>query len=209
MVTSSGGFWNGPVGRWLGSTKNIAGGALGIVAILAHLIFGLGPLWPLVVAASYAIGALVAPKDRLELRLGLGAGASAEELARQLKLLRRGMRRLDPEAQAVLGRVLQALDDIVSRWAELASAPHQAHTVEQIVGDYLPTSLQRYLDLPRHVRTAQTGTTRPHTELLDQLGLLERESSRIREAVYSRAVQALDDQGRFLREKFGRSELDL
>ena len=203
MATSS--FWTGPAGRWLASTKNIAGGALAVVALLLHLVVGLGPLWPLVVAAAYAVGALVAPPDKVQLRLGLGAGASAEELARQLTVLRRGSaRRLDADVRAPLTRVLQALDDIVARWPELAGAPDQAHTVEQIIGDYLPTSLQRYLDLPRHLRVGA-----PHQELLDQLGILERESLRIREAVYSRAIQALGDQGRFLREKFGRSELDL
>ena len=208
MATSSGRFWSGPIGRWLASTKNIVGGAIGVLAVVAHVVFGLGPLWPLVVVAAYGIGALVAPRDRLQLRLGLGAGASAEDLADQLKQLGRASRRLDPDAQAVLGRVLQALDDIVSRWDDLAGAPDQAHTVEAIIVDYLPTSLQRYLDLPRAVRT-RGGATGPHGELMDQLGILEGETVRIREAVYSRGIQALGDQGRFLREKFARSDLEL
>ena len=46
-------------------------------------------------------------------------------------------------------------------------------------------------------------------DLLEQLGILSAESGRIRDAVYARNLDALTDQGRFLRDKFHRSELDL
>jgi fructose-1,6-bisphosphatase II len=48
-----------------------------------------------------------------------------------------------------------------------------------------------------------------HDELIEQLTILEKESDRIRTAVYSSDVEKLGDQSRFLREKFGKSELDL
>ena len=212
---SSGGFWNTAAGRWLGSGKNIAGSLLGAGAIAAQLAFGLGPLWPLIVVASYGVGALVAPRERIDLRLGIGAGASANDLTEQLKILRRSMkgeaRRLPDDANAILVRILDALDDIVARWADLSSAPDQRHVVEQMILDYLPTSIQTYLNLPRTyaLSTRVEGKKTAHEELLDQLTLLETESERIRAAVYAREVDALSDQGRFLRDKFGRSALEL
>ena len=42
-----------------------------------------------------------------------------------------------------------------------------------------------------------------------QLGILDKESDRIRTAVYTRDVDALSDQRRFAREKCGRSEVEL
>ena len=53
------------------------------------------------------------------------------------------------------------------------------------------------------------GRKTAHEELLEQLAILETESTRIRAAVYARDVNALSDQSRFLRGKFGRSELEL
>lgn len=217
MATSSGGFWRSAAGRWISSSKNILGASLGTAALGAEALFGLGPLWPAVVVASYFVGVLVAPRDRVDLRLqvGSGGGASADDLQDQLKLLRRSMtgeaRRLTDDANAVLLRIITALDDIVARWDELASAPDQQHVVEQMVLDYIPTSVQTYLNLPRTFALSSRveGKRSAHDELMEQLLILEKESDRIRSAVYERAVDALGDQSRFLRQKFGKSELEL
>ncbi|MFB2581678.1 hypothetical protein ACEXQD_10520 [Herbiconiux sp. P15] len=216
MATSRpGGFWGTGAGRWIGSTKNIAGAVLAAVAVGAELVFGLGPLWPLVVVASYGVGALVAPRDLIDLRLDVGAAVSAEELGAQLTVLRRSMkaeaRRLTDEANSILGRILDALDEIVARWDDLASAPEQRHVVERMIVDYLPTSVQTFVNLPRTYALSSRveGRKSAHEELLEQLALLESESDRIRTAVYARDAAALSDQSRFLRQKFGRSELDL
>jgi hypothetical protein len=215
VATSNGGFWHSRLGRWVGSSKNIVGSLLGAAAIGAQLTIGLGQLWPLIVAASYGVGALVAPRDRVDLRLGITAGASAEQLEAQLKVLRRSMRaeasRLPDDANAIFGRILDNLDVVVARWDELAIAPDQSHVVVQMITDYLPTSIQTYLNLPRtYALSARVeGRKTAHEELVDQLGILENESGRIRDAVLAKGVDALSDQSRFLREKFSKSSLDL
>jgi hypothetical protein len=214
-VATSSAFWHGRLGRWLSSTKNIVGCVLGAAAVAAQVLIGLGPLWPLVVIAAYAIGALVAPRDRIELVLGLDENADADQLTDQLKVLRRSLSgeasRLDSDAEAEVGKILDSLDQIVARWPDLAGAPDQQHTVEQMIGDYLPTSLQGYLNLPRtYALSARVaGRKTAHDELMDQLKILDSESSRIRDAVYAREVDALSDQSRFLRQKFAKSPLDL
>jgi hypothetical protein len=205
--------------RWLASTKNIVGSVLGIAALGAQVVVGLGPLWPAVVVALYAIGALVAPRDRVDLTPGVlhgtGGVASAADLAAQLAVLRRLMRaearRLPDEATSRLARILDALDQVVARWSDLSGAADQAHTVEQMILDYLPTSIQRFLNLPRSFALAGRvdGRKSARDELIDQLDILETESDRIRTALYTKDLAALEDQSRFLREKFGRSELDL
>lgn len=214
MATSSG-FWASLPGRWLGSSKNILGSVFGTAAIAAQLLVGLGALWPLVIVASYGVGALVAPRDRIDLRLGLGEGASAADLSKQLAVFRRAMRgeasRLEDDANTILGQILDALDEIVARWDDLAAAPDQRHVIEQTIIDYLPTSIQKYLNLPRTfaLTSRVEGKKSAHDELIDQLTILQKESDRIRTALYSRDLDALGDQGRFLRDKFGRSALDL
>jgi len=214
-VATSNRFWGSFAGRWLGSSKNIVGSLLAGGAIAGQLFFGLGPLWPLVVAASYGVGALLAPRDKVDLRLGLSAGASAEDLQAQLTVFRRAMKgegsRLTDDANALLGKILDALDEIVARWNELSSAPDQQHVVVQMITDYLPTSIQAFLNLPRTfaLTSRVEGKKTAHDELIEQLTILEKESDRIRTAVLSRAVDALSDQSRFLRDKFSRSDLQL
>jgi hypothetical protein len=214
-VATSSGFWHGRFGRWLSSTKNIAGCLLGGAAILAQLLFGLGPFWPVIVIAAYLVGALVAPRDRVDLVLGLGENAGADQLLEQLKVLRRSLNgeasRLDGDAEGEVTKILDSLDDVVARWGDLAAAPDQQHTVEQMIADYLPTSLQGYLNLPRtYALSARVaGRKTAHDELMDQLKILDTESARIRDAVFSREVDALSDQSRFLRQKFARSSLDI
>jgi len=214
-VATSNGFWGTRAGRWLGSSKNILGSALGALALGAQFFFGLGVLWPLIVVASYGVGALIAPRDQVDLRLGLRAGASAEQLTDQLKVFRRAMKgeasKLDADANAILSHILDTLDEIVARWGDLAAAPDQAHVVEQMITDYLPTSIQKYLNLPRTfaLQSRVEGKKSAHDELIDQLTILQTEGDRIRTALYSRDLEALGDQGRFLREKFSRSDLQL
>ena len=213
MATSS--FWHGRFGRWLSSTKNIVGCLLAGVAVVLQLLVGLGPLWPVIVVIAYVVGALVAPRDRIELALGLGESATVEQMQDQLAVLRRSLNgeasRLDADAEAEVTKILSSLDDVVARWPDLAAAPDQQHTVEQMIADYLPTSLQAYLNLPRtYALSARVaGQKTAHDELMDQLKILDTESARIRDAVYSREVDALSDQSRFLRAKFARSSLDL
>ncbi len=215
MATSNGGFWHSRFGRWLGSSKNILGSVFGAAAVAGQLVFGLGTLWPLIVIASYVAGALIAPRDQVDLRLGIGNGATAEQLLTQLKVLRRSMgaeaSRLPDDANAVFGRILGNLDEIVARWDDLAIAPDQSHVVVQMITDYLPTSIQTYLNLPRTFALSNrvAGRKTAHEELLEQLEILEKESGRIRDAVYTKEVDALSDQSRFLRDKFTRSSLDL
>jgi hypothetical protein len=215
VATSSGGFWSSRLGRWLESGKNIVGCVLAVVAIILEVTVGLGAFWPVIVVAAYAVGALLWPRDRLNLALALGESASADDLKAQLASLRKTMStqsgRLGDDIVKPLGALLDILDEIVSKWDDLLVAPEQSHVVQQMIVDYLPTSLQTYLNIPAtYALTARVaGKKSAHDELVDQLTLLTTEAEKIRAAVYSKDLDALGDQSRFLQEKFGKSSLDL
>ena len=215
MATSSGGFWSSRFGRWLESGKNIVGCVLAVVAIILEVTVGLGAFWPVIVVAAYAVGALLWPRDRLNLTLALGESASADDLKAQMASLRKTMStqsgRLGDDVVKPLGALLDILDEIVSKWDDLLVAPEQSHVVQQMIVDYLPTSLQTYLNIPAtYALTARVaGKKSAHDELVDQLTLLTTEAEKIRAAVYSKDLDALGDQSRFLQDKFGKSSLDL
>lgn len=208
MATSS------RLARYLGSTKNIAGGTLGVAALGAHLGVGLGSLWPVAVAGCYAIGALLAPPEKVHLGMG-GAGDEVAALRPDLVALGRqvdGMRsRLDDDVAAATGHILALLRSILDRAEVLATSPDHLFVVSRTIRDYLPTSLESYLNLPRTyaVQSRVAGRRTAHDELMAQLRLLETELAKVAQAVYAGDEQALVDQGRFLQEKFGASGLDL
>lgn len=207
-------FWASGAGRWIASTKNLLGSAFGGLALGVQLITGFGPLWLPIVIAAYCAGALIAPRDPVELHLVFGAGASASQLQEQLALIRtsaaRNAKQLGPDGTRAVTELLDGLGEIVGRWDQLDALPEQAGVIESIIGDYLPTSVQTYINLPRTFAiTPAAGKRSAHDELLEQLGLLRGETDRVRTALYTRDADALGDQGRFLRSKFGRSELEL
>jgi hypothetical protein len=215
VATSSGGFWSSRFGRWLESGKNIAGCVLAVIAIGLQVTIGLGAFWPAIVVAGYAIGALVWPRSRLNLTLAVGDTATQGELQAQLASLRRTVSvqgsRLGSDGVQAVTALLGILDEIVVKWDDLLVAPEQSHVVQQMIVDYLPTSLQTYLNIPAtFAMTARVaGKQSAHDDLLDQLKLLTTEADKIRVAVYSKDLDALADQSRFLQQKFGTSSLDL
>jgi hypothetical protein len=214
-TSSGGGFWSSRAGRWLESGKNIVGCVLAVVAIILEVTVGLGAFWPVIVVAAYGVGALLWPRDRLNLTLELGESASADDLKVQMSALRKTMTtqsgRLGADVVTPLGALLDILDEIVSKWDDLLAAPEQSHVVQQMIVDYVPTSLQTYLNIPAtYALTARVaGKKSAHDELIDQLTLLTTEAEKIRAAVYTKDLDALGDQSRFLQDKFGKSSLDL
>lgn len=215
MATSSGrGGLIPAVGRYVGSTKNIAGSLLALTVLGAQIGVGLGSLWPVAVAGCYAIGALVAPPERLRLTLG-GAGDEVAVLRRDLGALRQQVdamgARLEDDVATAVGRLLGTLGSVLDRAEVLATAPDQLFVVSRTIRDYLPTSLESYLNLPRTyaLQSRVAGRRTAHDELMAQLALLQGELAKVAQAVYAGDEQALIDQGRFLQEKFGGSDLDL
>ena len=207
-------FWASGAGRWIASTKNLLGSACGALALGVQLITGFGPLWLPIVIAAYCAGALIAPRDPVELHLVFGGGTSASQMHEQLALIRtsaaRNAKQLGSDADTAIGELIDGLAEVVGRWDELDALPEQAQVVQAIITDYLPTSVQSYLNLPRTFAiTPAAGKRSAHDELLEQIGLLRAETDRVRAALYTRDADALGDQGRFLRDKFGRSELEL
>jgi hypothetical protein len=213
VATSNRGGLLPRAGRWLSSTKNIAGASIAVAAVGAQAFIGLGTFWPAVVVAAYAVGALVAPRDKVDLiaaSLG-GSALDADALRAQLGRLRATAdiegKRLGEPASDTLEVLFEALDGILARWRELGSSVEHRYTVEQIITDYLPTAIQGYLNLPRTYALSSkvAGKRTAHEEMLEQLTTLRDEAARIRDAIYASELEALSAQGSFLREKFARA----
>ncbi|SEH01893.1 hypothetical protein SAMN05444920_122144 [Nonomuraea solani] len=195
--------------RYLGSTRNIAGSVLALLGLLAHFLGLAGALWPLVVAALYGVGALLAPPERVRLTI---SEVETQGLRADLDgLLRRIDGHFPDDVRAAVHALADVIGGVLARAEQLAASPDQLHVVSQTIRRYLPASLEAYANLPRrYALTRRAGRERSaHEELLAQLALLDAQMGKVAEAIHRGDEQALRDQGRFLRDRFGGSDLDL
>lgn len=119
--------------------------------------------------------------------------------------------KVPPEVMAKVLKIRQIIYGILPRVGNLAPGSPELFIIERTATNYLPTSLQAYLNLPRAYATrhaVQDGKT-PKEILLDQLTLLENKMSEVADDVHRNDADRLLANGRFLEERFGRSPLSL
>jgi hypothetical protein len=117
--------------------------------------------------------------------------------------------KVPPEVMAKVLKIRQTILGILPRSGILPPGSPELFVLERTATDYLPTSLEAYLNLPRAYATShpvQDGKT-PNEVLLDQLTLLEAKMNEVADNVIRNDADRLLANGRFLEERFGRSPL--
>jgi hypothetical protein len=195
--------------RYLYSAKNIVGCLLAAVGLVLLFTGRIGALGPVVVVGLYLIGVLVTPGSKpIELNTGFDPDDVKNALDTQVRII---TGRVPPEVMAKVLKIRQTILAILPRSGNFAPGSPELFVVERTATDYLPTSLQAYLNLPRAYATlhqVQDGKT-PKQILLDQLTLLEAKMDEVADNVHRNDSDRLLANGRFLAEKFGRSPLSL
>ncbi|CCH31625.1 hypothetical protein ABZ816_05020 [Actinosynnema sp. NPDC047251] len=192
--------------RYLGSTKNLVGCVGGLVGVVLHLTGVVGPWWPLVVAALYAAGALVAPPEKVRLvpvDAATEAGQVREGLATLVGEVAGQASRMPESTVDAVRRIADVLGDMLSRPARLAANPDLRHTLVRLARTDLPLSVQTYLNLPWWfaVKRRTGGEPSAGEELVTQLGLLERQAHQLAERFYAGDVNQQADHTRYLRDQ--------
>jgi hypothetical protein len=109
-------------------------------------------------------------------------------------------------ARALTDTLLEIVETSVTRPLDV----HAVISLEGMVEDYLPTTLQTYLAVePELVTVARAGGSTPTESLMMQLSQLQLSAAATLAAVHAQDADALITQGSFLRTKFSRSDLDL
>lgn len=199
--------------NYLAGAQNLLGVALGGAAMGVTVATGAaGSLWPVVVAASYGIGAALGallPKRRPDLALIAGGSDAAELLAAVDEL--RG-RRVPGELREQVTRILDTVTEIAPRWDAVRGNPAVAADVTGTLTDYLPSTLDAYDAIPAYLRNRRdpaSGET-PAEDAHAQLGVLVDRMFAVRNAAFEDDLRRLQVQGDFLEQKFQRrSHLDL
>lgn len=120
-------------------------------------------------------------------------------------------RRVPKEVEDGVASIRQNVLDILSREARLTAHSPELFVVLRTATDYMPTALQAYLRLPAGYATSrrQSDGKTALEILLEQLALLDREMVDVADAVTKQDLDRLRAHGRFLADRFGRSELEL
>ncbi|GAC1613327.1 MAG: hypothetical protein NVS9B1_21720 [Candidatus Dormibacteraceae bacterium] len=190
--------------------------ALGLAAATggAAILLGEGALIVVGSAAAVVItrlaGEYLVPRD-VRLRQAdeiNGQEARVREALAKLGDSSRG--RVPAEVEAAIGRVSRSLLDIVDRESGMAAGSRELFSVLGTATDYLPEAVEAYCRLPReYAQSRRLEGDRTATEiLLGQLALLESEMGEVADAVSRNDLDRLLTHGRFLADRFGRSELD-
>jgi hypothetical protein len=203
---------NRPASPWLlylYSRKNIVGCLLAMLGLLLFFLGLIGSVWPGVVLGMYLIGALVTPGDRQWNLIGGEAPSDlAGALARQVSAVKGKVP--DDVYQKVVS-IQQTVLGILPKIDRLGPGSQDAFVVQKTISDYLPSTLQAYLNLPRAYATVhRLGDGRTAAQvLMDQLTLLDKKLDEVADAVNKNDADALLANGRFLEDRFGGSGLQL
>jgi hypothetical protein len=111
---------------------------------------------------------------------------------------------LGPEITAAITPIFENLSIITRKWDALEGYAEVRYTVETMMDDYLPTSIQAYLNIPSKGDAELAKKLK--ADLLDQLSILETESAKIRKNLLADDIQDFNVQGNFLKSRFQQSD---
>lgn len=194
---------------YLYSTKNIVGSVLGILGILLFFAGIINSFWFLIVIGLYAIGVLVAPANA-HFDLSLRQQLSVDELRAELdQLVRTVQKKLPSELFAKVESIRQSILSILPFIADVNAADHDTFVIRKTALEYLPETLQNYLNLPpafANLHPVRNGKTARQL-LGEQLDLLDQQMKEVVVDYAKNDTQKLLAHGRFLQSKFQTGDL--
>jgi len=202
------------------SNKNIVGSIFGLVGLLLAFPLVLAMIFLLdiglfalslflIVPALYFVGALVVPTNPTY-QLTFQNQTTVTEIEAELHHLVESIDgKVSPQILTKVSRIKQSILDILPYIVDINSADHDIFTIRRTALDYLPETLENYLNLPpafakRHV--VRDGKT-PHQILLEQLDMLDQELQEIVVDFNHNNTQKLMAHGRFLEDRFHQNDL--
>ncbi|MFN2464140.1 MAG: hypothetical protein ABR573_09610 [Candidatus Dormibacteria bacterium] len=177
----------------------VAGGVLAVTGIV-------GAFWPVVAVAAFALAAVLARPTVRPVARGSEPAQIRDAMDAQLRTV---AGRVPNEVYGKLTSIHAAILELIPRVDRLPPGSEDLYILRRIPLEYLPTTLETYLALPREYagRPASPGSKAPTDQLLEQLGLLEGKLAEISEDISAADASRLAANGRFLRERFGAGAL--
>jgi hypothetical protein len=204
----------GTVQAYVTSTGNLAGCALAAAGVLLHLIVGLGGVfWPLLVVVLYGIGWVGATRLSRPHVTVIDVAASGPDIGAIRSVIEQVETRsvdLPDELALQVRLIIKGLRDLLPR-IDLRVSGGDTFVVTKIATDYLPTTVNEYLRIPRsQARLLRGSNGRTAFEMAQgQLALLDGQLAEVTEALVKGDHDRLATQGHFLESRFAESALSL
>src|SRR5262249_14759663 len=139
-------------------------------------------------------------------------GLDADDVDESLKKVQGRIHgRVPADVDLRVKQLATMITEMLPRADELADGSNARYLLVRTATDYLPSTLQAYLDLPRAYADTEVvaeGKT-AHRLLCDQLDVLYTQMQSVSDAVNRADTDKLIANGKFLADKFGRGPLDL
>lgn len=190
--------------RFVRSRANLVGvavgGAMGMLGVLGLA----GPLWPMLAAGCYAIGAFMTPREHRS-QGELDRAQDMREIVASFKRVQaQASRHTDASIVARVDRIRRLVAALA---ADVETQPQIAgnwETICQVSLEYVPATFENYLKIPKAYRRTVRGPggkTARH-ELIVQLGLLEKSISEIAGEVGASRLEDMFEYRQFLEARF-------
>lgn len=189
------------------SRKNLTGSALGVAGLGLTFAGVAGPYWPVVVVGLYGAGALIAPPERVAPPDFPDPSAQLDELRADFGTLRTYLAdiELPPAAAGRLTELTELLAALLDPgWVAevLAHDPEGVHALSRAVRQDVPEAVDTFVRTRWWTRLTP-GTEPPERHLERQLGLLQKELSRLATALRDTEARRQESHTRYLEDRSG------
>lgn len=199
--------------NWLLRLRNIAIAIATIwvgAGIAGAFVNGIG-FWgvmAVVIATAIAVGIFSSfPKVKIPKRHELKLGNPAQMVARTELWLESQRSALPPAAAAIVEKLGGQLDALGAQLAMMDESHPAMSEVRDLVGDYIPETIDNYRKIPEHLRGEEHAGGTADQRLVESLTKLSAEVDRVTRRLAEGAMDDLAVKSRYLDYRFGADDL--
>lgn len=192
--------------------RNVTIGVVGVVlaAMVAGLILDgigfVGIMLTFIALVAVAGGLAMFPRMKVPQRADLGKGDAKAMVARTELWLEAQRPALPPPAVQIVDRLGVQLDALGLQLQAIDPSHPAVTEVRELVGDYLPETIDRYRTIPAHLRGEQHAGETADKRLEDSLGKISKEIDRVTRQLAEGALDDLAIRSRYLEYRYGDAE---
>lgn len=185
---------------FLASNRVLVGAvAAGLGAIAVGVLGITAGWWPLIVVGTGAIGYLVTPPSKQQ-QFVSGREDRVEDVVKKAQSLAQlANRQLSEDARKSVADIARIIEQVAPDLESGGKASDQFIAVEAVINDYLPDTIERFLEIPPAYRNTKNHQGKTPSFMLEaQLGGLQAKLRELEHSVVQGHVRELEEHGAFL-----------